>query len=96
MPSRCSAATKRRCSRPCAATPLTCSARSPSGSASSRAQLKFMADESFDEAGRIERLLNDPRVARDLGDLGEDYAAGASRENSDCLAAPLPAAVGDG
>jgi ribosome-binding factor A len=35
-------------------------------------RLKFLADESFDEAGRIERLLNDPRVARDLGDLGED------------------------
>jgi ribosome-binding factor A len=35
-------------------------------------KLKFMADESFDEAGRIERLLNDPKVARDLGDLGED------------------------
>lgn len=36
------------------------------------AKLKFRADESFDEAERIERLLNDPRVARDLGDLGED------------------------
>lgn len=35
-------------------------------------KLRFMADESFDEAGRIEQLLNDPRVARDLGDLGED------------------------
>jgi ribosome-binding factor A len=35
-------------------------------------KLKFLADESFDEAGRIERLLSDPRVARDLGDLGED------------------------
>jgi ribosome-binding factor A len=35
-------------------------------------KLKFLADESFDEAGRIETLLNDPRVARDLGDLGED------------------------
>lgn len=33
-------------------------------------RLKFMADESFDEAGRIEKLLSDPRVARDLG--GED------------------------
>ena len=36
------------------------------------ANLKFLADESFDEAGRIERLLSDPKVARDLGDLGED------------------------
>jgi ribosome-binding factor A len=35
-------------------------------------KLKFLADESFDEAGRIERLLNDPKVARDLGNLGED------------------------
>ena len=35
-------------------------------------KLKFLADESFDEAGRIDRLLNDPRVTRDLGDLGED------------------------
>ncbi len=30
-------------------------------------RLKFRADESFDEAGRIEKLLSDPRVARDLG-----------------------------
>ena len=30
------------------------------------AKLKFRADESFDEAGRIEQLLSDPRVARDL------------------------------
>ena len=29
-------------------------------------KLRFMADESFDEAGRIEDLLSDPRVARDL------------------------------
>jgi ribosome-binding factor A len=29
-------------------------------------RLKFLADESFDVAERIERLLNDPRVARDL------------------------------
>lgn len=30
-------------------------------------KVQFKADESFDEAGRIERLLADPRVARDLG-----------------------------
>ena len=30
------------------------------------AQLKFLSDESFDEAARIERLLSDPKVARDL------------------------------
>ena len=29
-------------------------------------KLKFRADESFDEADRIERLLADPKVARDL------------------------------
>lgn len=31
------------------------------------ARLKFLADESFDEAGHIAALLRDPRVARDLG-----------------------------
>lgn len=30
------------------------------------AKLQFRPDESFDEADRIERLLSDPRVARDL------------------------------
>ena len=29
-------------------------------------KLQFRADESFDEAERIERLLSDPKVARDL------------------------------
>ncbi|MXP30006.1 30S ribosome-binding factor RbfA [Porphyrobacter algicida] len=29
-------------------------------------KLNFQPDESFDEADRIERLLSDPRVARDL------------------------------
>ena len=29
-------------------------------------KLQFRPDESFDEADRIERLLSDPRVARDL------------------------------
>ena len=31
-------------------------------------KLSFKPDESFDEADRIERLLDDPKVARDLGD----------------------------
>jgi len=31
------------------------------------AKIRFQADESFDEAGRIDALLNDPRVKRDLG-----------------------------
>ena len=31
-------------------------------------KLRFQADESFDEAGRIEQLLADPRVVRDLGE----------------------------
>jgi len=30
------------------------------------ADLKFLADESFDEGSRIDRLLRDPKVARDL------------------------------
>lgn len=30
------------------------------------AKIRFVADESFDEAGRIDALLNDPRVKRDL------------------------------
>jgi ribosome-binding factor A len=32
------------------------------------AKLKFLADESFDEGSRIDSLLRDPKVARDLGD----------------------------
>lgn len=36
------------------------------------AKLKFRADDSFDEAGRIDRLLADPKVARDLGEHDDD------------------------
>jgi len=36
------------------------------------AKLKFRADESFDEADRIEKLLSDPRVKRDLGEHRDD------------------------
>jgi ribosome-binding factor A len=36
------------------------------------AKLQFVADESFDEASRIDRLLSDPRVKRDLGAVGDD------------------------
>lgn len=39
------------------------------------ARLKFLADESFDEGSRIDQLLRDPHVARDLGgddEEGED------------------------
>jgi len=36
------------------------------------AKLKFLPDETFDEAGRIDRLLSDPRVARDLGNGAND------------------------
>ena len=32
------------------------------------ARLKFLLDESFDEGGRIDALLRDPKVARDLKD----------------------------
>ena len=35
-------------------------------------RLSFKPDRSFDEADRIERLLNDPKVARDLGDDPHD------------------------
>ncbi|MEM8919136.1 MAG: 30S ribosome-binding factor RbfA [Pseudomonadota bacterium] len=31
------------------------------------AKLKFLADESFDEAAHIENLLSNPKVAQDLG-----------------------------
>ena len=31
------------------------------------AKLKFLADESFDEGGRIDALLRKPDIARDLG-----------------------------
>lgn len=31
-------------------------------------RLNFQPDESFDEADRIERLLSDPKVTRDLDD----------------------------
>ena len=34
-------------------------------------KLAFKPDESFDEADRIERLLSDPKVSRDLGDEEE-------------------------
>jgi ribosome-binding factor A len=34
------------------------------------ARLKFLPDESFDEASHIERLLSDPKVAQDLADEG--------------------------
>ena len=32
------------------------------------AKIQFWSDESFDEADRIDRLLADPRVMRDLGE----------------------------
>ena len=36
------------------------------------AMLKFLPDESFDEGSHIDRLLRDPKVARDLaGDVEE-------------------------
>lgn len=42
------------------------------------AKLKFIGDESFDEASHIEALLRDPHVAQDLdaADDGRDEAAG--------------------
>jgi len=35
------------------------------------ARIKFLADESFDEASRIDMLLSDPRVRRDLDEADE-------------------------
>ena len=35
-------------------------------------KLKFTGDESFDVAAKIETLLADPKVARDLGEPGDD------------------------
>jgi len=35
------------------------------------ADLKFLADESFDEGSHIDALLRSPKVARDLGGEGE-------------------------
>ncbi len=35
------------------------------------AKLKFLADESFDTAEHIENLLNNPKVAQDLGDVSD-------------------------
>lgn len=35
-------------------------------------RLNFKPDESFDEASRIDRLLRDPKVARDLGGPDRD------------------------
>ncbi len=35
------------------------------------AKLKFLADESFDEGSHINKLLNDPKVVRDLSDEAE-------------------------
>ncbi|NCP11282.1 MAG: 30S ribosome-binding factor RbfA [Sphingomonadales bacterium] len=34
------------------------------------AKLKFLADESFDEASHVEKLLKDPKVAQDI--VGDD------------------------
>jgi ribosome-binding factor A len=36
------------------------------------AKIRFMADETFDEAHRIERLLADPRVVRDIGESEDE------------------------
>ncbi|WP_298282747.1 30S ribosome-binding factor RbfA [Novosphingobium sp.] len=35
-------------------------------------KLKFLADESFDVASKIESLLRDPKVRRDLDEAGSD------------------------
>lgn len=35
------------------------------------AKLKFLSDESFDEATHVEKLLRDPKVAQDLSERGD-------------------------
>ena len=39
--------------------------------------LVFKADQSFDEAAKVERLFKNPVVARDLGEAGSDEDDGA-------------------
>jgi len=53
------------------------------------AKVRFQADESFDVAGRIDALLADPKVARDLakedgadGDGADDDAAEAGSDDA--------------
>lgn len=46
------------------------------------AKIRFRTDESFEEADRIERLLSDPRVRRDLDQQGtEDGAENEAEED---------------
>ncbi|MDE1916617.1 MAG: 30S ribosome-binding factor RbfA [Sphingomonadales bacterium] len=40
------------------------------------AKIRFLGDESFDEASRIDALLADPRVLRDIGKDDEDAGEG--------------------
>ena len=36
------------------------------------AKMRFQADESFDVASHIDKLLADPRVARDITEAGDE------------------------
>ena len=57
-----------KCSRRCAPTPPSSSARSPARVRTKyAAKLKFLADESFDEGSKIASLLRAPKVAQDIG-----------------------------
>src|SRR3546814_20371169 len=51
------------------------------------AKLKFLPDESFDEANHIEKLLRDPRVARDLGDTDAGQSSPPERRRKRAAAA---------
>ena len=73
MSNRCWARARTRSSTPCAATRPTSRERCKRLGLKFAPKLKFRADESFEEADRIEKLLNDPKVARDLD--GDDDAA---------------------
>ncbi|NIJ33164.1 30S ribosome-binding factor RbfA [Sphingomonas oligoaromativorans] len=44
------------------------------------AKLKFLADESFDEGSHIDRLLRDPKVARDLDEAPASLDGGDDEE----------------
>jgi len=45
--------------------------------------LKFVRDDSFDEAARMGRLFADPKIQRDLQDGGQEGAETPSAENGD-------------
>ena len=53
------------------------------------AKLKFIADESFDEGGHIDKLLRSDHVAQDLGERMTTDRLGAPMTGDGCRAEPL-------